>query len=139
MVSFMIELWLAQHANVNLRGHFIRVLGFVLAVPSPDRLDVMFEVGEESFSRGGYVPAESSRVVIGAEQYEMIQLQESFEPVIAEQIHAITDNSIKELIRGKHVQPHGVREIVAAQVESCVDRRKMTLNIAQFLVDTSQA
>ena len=73
VVPFLIELRLAQHADVNLRGHLIGVLRLVLAVPSADRLDVLFEVGEESFSRSRYVPAESSRVVILAEEHEMIQ------------------------------------------------------------------
>jgi hypothetical protein len=138
MVAFLIELRLAQHADVNLRSDLIGILRLVLAVPPADRADVSLKVCEEPFSRGRYVPGESPRVVIVAEEHEMIQLQESLQPFLAEEIDSIANNGIQKFICGEHIQSHSIREIVAAQSEGCVDRQKMMLNIAQFLVDASQ-
>jgi hypothetical protein len=47
MVSFLVELRLAKHADVDLRSHLIGIFGFVLAVPTADRSYVVTEVGEE--------------------------------------------------------------------------------------------
>src|SRR5215469_5087044 len=74
MVSFLVELWLAKHADVDLRSYLIGVFGFMLAVPTADRFYVVTEVGEELLPGRGYVSAESSGVVVSSEEDEMIQL-----------------------------------------------------------------
>jgi hypothetical protein len=42
------------------------------------------EIGEELLPGRGYVSAESSGVVVSAEEHKMIQLQKGLQPLVAE-------------------------------------------------------
>jgi len=83
VAPFLIELRLAEHADVNLRRHLIRILGFVLAVPAADRFYILLERFKEVLPSRGYVSAESLRVIISAKQNKMIQMQKCLS-VVAE-------------------------------------------------------
>jgi hypothetical protein len=84
MVPFVIELRLAEHTDVNLRGYLIWVLSLVFAVPAAYRFHILAKVRKEALARRGDVPAERSGVVVSTEQHEMIQLQKSLQSRVAE-------------------------------------------------------
>jgi hypothetical protein len=138
MVSFLIELRVAEDADVNLRGYLKWIRGAVISVPPANRLHILSEVGEELLSRRRNVSAECHGVVGSAKQDEMIQLQQSLQSLVAEKINAVMNNRIQKLVRRKHVLPHDISKVIAAQFQGGIDRRKVTLHITQLLFNASQ-
>ena len=103
MIAFLIELWLAKHARVDLRRDLVWVLRLMFAIPAPDRLDVSTEVIEELPSGHSNMPIERAQIVPPTEQHEVVELQERFEPLVAEQVELVVDDRIKKLVRREHV------------------------------------
>src|SRR6202034_2796365 len=125
MIAFLIELWLAEYAHVDLRRDLIWVLHLMLAIPPPDRLDVLSKVSEELPPGHGDVPIEPIPIVPPTEQHKMVELQERFETLIAKQVETVSDNRVEKLVRGEHVLPHRVAKIITAAVEDPVDGREV--------------
>src|ERR1700722_19339230 len=125
MIAFLIELWLAKHAHVDLRSDLIRVLHLMLAVPSADRLYIETEVIEKLPPGHSDVLAECARVVSPTQQHKVVELQERFEPLVAEQVEVIIDYRIEKLVRREHVLPHRIRKVIPTAIEHPVDCREM--------------
>src|ERR1700689_591820 len=120
MIAFLKKLRLAEYAHVDLRRDLIRVLRLMLAIPPPDRLDVLGKVNEELLSGHGDVPIERLPVVPPSEQHKMVELQERFEPLVTEQVEVVSDNRVEKLVRSEHVLAHRVAKIIPAAVEDPV-------------------
>ena len=63
MIAFLIELWLAKHADVDLRRDLVRVLRLMLAIPTADRLYIAMEIIEKLPSGHSDVPTERARII----------------------------------------------------------------------------
>lgn len=135
MIAFLKQLRLAQHADVDLRRDLIWVLRLMLAIPTPDRLDVSAEVIEELPPSRRDVPTESTPIVSPPQQHEVVELQQRFDPLAAEEIEPIIDDRIKKLVSREHVLPHGVAKVVTTAIERRIDFREVTLHIPQRIVD----
>ena len=72
MIAFLIELWSAKHAHVDLRRDLIRVLRLMLAIPPANRLHISAEVIEELPSSCGDVATERARIVAPTQQHEVV-------------------------------------------------------------------
>ena len=73
MVSFLIELRIAEHADINLRRYLKWIRRPMLSVPAPNRFHILSEVGEEPLPRRRDVSDECSGIVTSTEQHEVIQ------------------------------------------------------------------
>ena len=138
MIAFLKELWLAQHAHVDLRRDLIRVLRLMLAIPPADRLYILTEVIEELPSGPCNVPTERARIVRPPEQHEVVELQKRFEPLIAEQVKLVINDGIEKLIRREHVLPHQVSKIITTALEHGIDCREVTLHVNQLIFNASK-
>ena len=138
MIAFLKELWLAEHAHVDLRGDLIRVLRLMLAIPTADRPYISKEVKEELLSRQSDVPIKSVRIISATEQHEVVELQERFKPVITEQVETVIDYSIEKLVSCEHVLPHPVSKVIPTAIQRRVDCREMTLYVAQLILNASK-
>ena len=124
MIALLIELWLAEYAHVDLRRDLIRVLRFMLAIPTAKRLYVSTEVIEELPSGRGDVLTELARIISPTEQHEVVELQQRFEPLLAEQVQAVIHCRIEKLIRREHVLPHCFTKLITTAIEHRIDYGK---------------
>ena len=138
MVAFLKQLWLAKHTHVDLRCDLIWIVRVVLPVPALDRLNVSAEVLEELSSRRGNVSIVRAQIVSLPQKHEVVELQERFQPFVAEEIDVVLHDCIQKLICRKHILSHGVGKVVAAAIEYCVDCRKVTLRIVQLILDAPE-
>jgi hypothetical protein len=68
MIAFLIELWSAKHAHIDLRRDLIRVLRLVFAIPPANRAEVIKELQ----SGYGDVATERARIVASTQEYEVV-------------------------------------------------------------------
>jgi hypothetical protein len=97
------------------------------------------KVIKELSSSNADVPAELMGIISLTKQHEMVELQQRFKTFIAEQVEGVIDNRIKKLVRREHVLPHRVSEVITVQLELGVDRGEMTLDLAQLIINASEA
>jgi len=135
MIAFLIELWLAKHAHVDLRRDLIRVLRCMLAIPPADRLYISTEVIEELPSGKSNVLTERVRIISPTEQHEVVELQERFEPLVAEQVEVIIDYRVQKLVSCEHVLPDRVSKVITTAIEQSIDCREVTLHFKQPILN----
>ncbi len=111
----------------------------MLAIPAADWLNVPLKVSEEPLSSHLDVFAEKVLVISSSEQHEVVDVQEGFEALIAEQVDVIIHNRFKKFVRRQHVPPNRISEVITAAVQSCIDGREMALHIAQFFINPFKA
>jgi hypothetical protein len=138
MIAFLKELWLAEHAHVDLRGHLIRIFRLMLAIPTAERFYTSKEVNEELLSGQRDVPTKSVRIISATKQHEVVELQERFKPLIVEQVEVVIDYRIEKLVSCEHVLPHRVSKVITTGTECRIDCREMTLHIAQLILNASK-
>ena len=138
MIAFLIELWLAKHADVDLRRDLVRVLRLMLAIPTADRLYIAMEIIEELPSGHSDVPTERARIISPTEQHVVVELQERFEPLVAEQVEVMIDYRIDELVSCEQVPPDRVSKVIATAIEHRIDCREVTLYVAQLILNASK-
>src|ERR1039457_1240520 len=138
MIAFLKELWLAEHAHIDLRGDLVRVLRLMLAIPTADRPYILKEVKEELVSGQSDVPTKSAWIIPAAEQHEVVELQERFNPLLAEQVEVVIGYRIEKLVSREHVLPHRVSKVITTAIECRVDCREMTLHVAQLILNASK-
>jgi len=81
------------------------------------------------------VPTKHARIVSLTEQHEVVELQERFQPLVAEQVEIITDYRIEKLVRSEHVLPHGVTKVITPAIEHRIDCREVTLHVTQLILN----
>ena len=138
MVAFLKQLWLAKHAHIDLRRDLIRIFRAMLAIPAPDWLNLRAKVLEELLSRRRNVSTERDQIVPLPEQNEVVELQQRFETLAAEEVDIAVDDCIKKPVRREHVSPHRIGEVIAATIQHRIDCREMMLYIAQLILDASK-
>ena len=99
MISFLVELWLAQHADIHLRRDLIRVFRLMFAIPAADWFDIPVKIREEPSSRYLDVSAESTCIISSSEKHQMVEVQEGFESLIAEKVNVVIQECVKKFVR----------------------------------------
>ena len=68
----------------------------------------------------------------------MVELQERFEPLVAEQVEVLIDYRIDELVSCEQVPPDRVSKVIATAIEHRIDCREVTLYVAQLILNASK-
>jgi hypothetical protein len=110
----------------------------VVAIPKANWLYVSTEVIEELPSGQSDVPAERARIISLTEQHKVVELQERFEPLVAEQVEVIIDYRVEKLVSCEHVLPDRVSKVVTTAIEHRIDCREVTLHLAQLILNASK-
>jgi len=84
------------------------------------------------------VQTEYTWIVPFAEQHEVIELQQRFESLVAEQVETVFEYRVKKFVSCQHVPPNTITKIVTAAIEHCIDSREMALHIAQFIANAPE-
>ena len=63
MIPLLIQLRLAEHADINLRRDLAGIFPLMLAIPPADGLDVSAQIGEELLARYGDVSTVCAGVI----------------------------------------------------------------------------
>ena len=138
MVPLLIQLRLAEHADINLRRDLVGVFSSMPAIPPADGLHVSAKIGEELLARRGDVSTVGAGVISSAEQHEVIELQQRLESFLTEQVDTFLDNRVEKLVGRDHVLAYYVSEIISPQVKCGIDRREVALHINQLIFNAPE-
>lgn len=72
-------------------------------------------------------------------KHQVVKLQERFKALVTEQVYVLINQHIEKLKRRDHILPYRVSEVITAQLELGVDRGEMILDLAQLILNASEA
>jgi hypothetical protein len=65
----------------------------------------------------------------------VVELQQRFEPLGAEQVEVIIDYRVEKLLSCEHVLPDRVSKVITTAIEHRIDCREVTLHLAQLILN----
>ncbi len=99
VIPLLIQLRLAEHADINLRRYLVGVFSPMLAIPPADGFDVSAKIREELLASRRDVLTVGAGVISPAKQHEMVELQQHLESFVAEEVEHFAGRPRRETRR----------------------------------------